>query len=230
MAVVISVTALNVGWFDLVERSWSLERRTSLGPSPSADASSAVPTRTSDAPAAIDDREPAAAIHDSRAINEGPPAAVAQSPRFAVEFGPFASDADAARTERQINQAGHPTVRFRRQTGAALYAVLIEQVASARAAQEVVAALRDQAFSDPVILSDGDTLSIRIGEPMLLRAAVQLGTSLRAKNYQVRVASQAGEAQTFVIRHGNFASHTEAQGGSAEFERSGLPNHIVRSQ
>jgi len=229
MAVVISVTALNAGWFDLVERSWSLERRTSLGPPPSADASSAVPTRTSDAPAAIDDREPAAAIHDSRAINEGRPA-VAQGPRFAVEFGPFASDADAARTERQINQAGHPTVRFRQQTGAALYAVLIEQVASARAAQEVVAALRDQAFPDPVILSDGDTLSIRIGEPMLLRAAVQLGTSLRAKNYQVRVASQAGEAQTFVIRHGNFASHAEAQGRSAELERSGLPNHIVRSQ
>ena len=42
---------------------------------------------------------------------------VAQGPRFAVEFGPFLTGTEAERTERQLNQAGHQTVRFRQSNG-----------------------------------------------------------------------------------------------------------------
>jgi cell division septation protein DedD len=65
---------------------------------------------------------------------------------------------------------------------------------------------------------------------MLLRAAVQLAENLRAKGHQVRVAAQPGEAQTFMIRHGNFASREEADAKGAELERLGLPNHVVRAK
>jgi hypothetical protein len=37
----------------------------------------------------------------------------AQGPRFAVEFGPFLTGTEAERIERQINEAGYQTVRFR---------------------------------------------------------------------------------------------------------------------
>ena len=156
--------------------------------------------------------------------------AVAQGPRFAVEFGPFLTGAEAEKTERQLNQAGHQTVRFRQQTGAALYAVLIERVPSAREAQALIATLREQGFPEAEVVVGGDAGSVRVGEPILLRAAVQLAENLRAKGHQVRVAAQPGEAQTFVIRHGNFASREEAEAKGAELGRLGLLNHVVRAK
>jgi hypothetical protein len=259
VAVIAAITALHAGWFDVGERAWSLERRPSQMPTPAErevapPASPSLVTTTPSEAAAVsvepDVGEPTsslqsavdprlalgqgrtAMIRESRPRSSGAASgsAVAQGPRFAVEFGPFVTGVEAARTEQQINEAGHQTVRFRQQTGASLYAVLIEQVSSTRAAQALVATLREQGLSDPVVLSDGDTLSVRVGEPMLLRAAVQLGASLRAKNHQIRVASQPGEAQTFVIRHGNFASREEAEARGVELERLGLPNHVVRAK
>lgn len=166
-------------------------------------------------------------------VREGPAKespAVAQGPRWAVEFGPYLTAVDAERTERQISQAGHQTVRFRQQTGAALYGVLVERVPSARDAQMLIVTLREQGFPDAVILGSGDSLTVRVGEPLLLHGAVQLAESLRAKGYQLRVAAQPGEAQTFVIRHGNFASRDEAEARGAELARVGLANHVVRAK
>jgi uncharacterized protein involved in exopolysaccharide biosynthesis/Mrp family chromosome partitioning ATPase len=175
---------------------------------------------------------PSAGVRESAPRENGAKDApvVAQSPRFAVEFGPFLTGAEAEKTERQLNQAGHQTVRFRQQTGAALYAVLIERVPGAREAQAVVGTLREQGLPESEVVGAGDALSVRVGEPMLLRAAVQLAESLRSKGYQVRVAAQPGEAQTFVIRHGNFASREEADARGAELSRVGLPNHVVRAK
>jgi hypothetical protein len=259
VAVIAVITALHAGWFDVGDRVWRLERRPAqtspragqpaappASPAvdrttPSSKAASIVERNvggpTSTLPSAGESRvamgkERTAMVRETRTRSGGPAgaSAVAQGPRFAVEFGPFVTGAQAASTEQQINQAGHQTVRFRQQTGAALYAVLIEQVPGTRAAQTLVETLREQGLPEAVVLSNGDTLSIRVGEPMLLRAAVQLGTSLRAKNHQIRVAAQPGEAQTFVIRHGNFASREEAEDRGAELERLGLPNHVVRAK
>ena len=63
---------------------------------------------------------------------------------------------------------------------------------------------------------------------MVLRGAVQLAERLRAQGHQVRIAAQPGEAITFVIRHGNFASRGEAEDRSGDLTRLGLPNHVVR--
>ena len=157
-------------------------------------------------------------------------ATVAQGPRFAVEFGPFLTGTEAERIERQINQAGYQTVRFRQQTGAALYSVLIERISGAREAQALAAALRDEGFPDPVVVGSGDAFNVRVGEPLLLRAVVQLAESLRAKGHAIRVAAQPGEAQTVLIRHGNFVSRDDAEARGGELERLGLSNYVVRAK
>jgi cell division protein FtsN len=240
---IVAITAWNLRWFDRLERPKSLERRVSgalpadppprtATPAPPVAApapSSSTPTTEppTPRPAASTARETPASDRDT-AIKEPPP--VAQGPRFAVEFGPFLSGSEAERTERQLNQAGHQTVRFRQQTGAALYAVLIERVGSERAAEALISTLRGQGFPDATGLGGGESITVRVGEPALLRAAVELAESLRAKGHQVRVAAQPGEAQTFVIRHGNFASREEAEARAAELGRLGLPNHVVRAK
>jgi cell division septation protein DedD len=156
------------------------------------------------------------------------PQSGAPATRFAVEFGPFTTAPEAERLERQLNQAGYQTVRFRQQTGAEVFAVLIDRLPSQREAELVAAALREQGFRDAVVLDGEPGPSVRIGEPLVLRGAVQLGERLRARGHQVRIATQRGDAVTFVIRHGNFISRQEAETKSQELERLGLANNVVR--
>jgi hypothetical protein len=155
---------------------------------------------------------------------------VAQGSRFAVEFGPFLTPVDAERTERQVNHVGYQTVRFRQQTGAGLYGVFVEHLPGPREAQALVKTLGEQGFPAANVLDTGETLRVRVGDARLLHGAVQLGESLRAKGYHVRVEAQPGEAQTFVIRHGNFDSREEAETRGGELARLGLPNYVVRAK
>ncbi|PYN27305.1 MAG: hypothetical protein DMD99_02850 [Candidatus Rokuibacteriota bacterium] len=155
----------------------------------------------------------------------GGPAAGA---RFAVEFGPFMTAPEAERVERQLNEAGYQTVRFRQQTGAALYAVLIEKIPSAHDARALVAALREQGFGDAFVIGEREPLSVQVGLPLPLRGAVQTAERLRTSGHQVRVAVQPGEAVTFAIRHGNFATSQEAEAKGRELIRLGLGNQVVR--
>jgi cell division septation protein DedD len=150
--------------------------------------------------------------------------------RFAVEFGPFYSAADAERTERRLSQSGHQTVRLRQQSGVTVYAVLIERVPGVREAQAIIASLREQGVADGSVVGTSEPVTIRLGDALPLRGAVQLAERLRASGYQVRVAAEAADATTFVIRHGNFASREEADAKSQELTRLGLPNQAVQVQ
>ncbi len=148
--------------------------------------------------------------------------------RFAIEFGPFMTPPEAERVERQLNEAGYQTVRFRQQTGAALYAVLIEKIPSGRDAQTLIAALREQGFGGAFVIGEREPLSVQVGLPLPLRGAVQTAERLRASGYAVRIAVQPGEAVTFAIRHGNFATQREAETKGQELIRLGLANQVVR--
>jgi capsular exopolysaccharide synthesis family protein len=173
---------------------------------------------------------PVAAAVTPPARNADPPGVVtpASAPRFAVEFGPFFSAPEAERVERRLGDAGYQTVRFRQQLGAAVYAVLIERVPSAHEAQALVVTLREQGFGEAVVQGAPGPLTVRVGEPIPLRAAVQLAERLRGSGHQVRVAAAAGEAMTFIIRHGNFAARADADARSEELLRLGLPNQAVQ--
>jgi hypothetical protein len=119
-------------------------------------------------------------------------------------------------------------VRFRQQTGASLYAVLIEKLPSARDAQALVAALRQQGFAEAFVVGEREPLSVQVGLPLPLRGAVQATERLRASGHQVRVAAQPGEAVMFALRHGNFATQGEAEAKGQELMRLGLGNQVVR--
>ena len=135
---------------------------------------------------------------------------------------------EAERVERQLNEAGYQTVRFRQQTGAALYAVLIEKIPRARNAQTLIAALREQGFGGAFVIGEREPLSVQVGLPLPLRGAVQTAERLRASGHAVRIAVQPGEAVTFAIRHGNFATQREAETKGQELIRLGLVNQVVR--
>jgi cell division septation protein DedD len=150
------------------------------------------------------------------------------SPRFAVEFGPFFSATEAERVERRLSDAGYQTVRFRQHLDAAVYAVLIERVPSAHDAQALVVTLREQGFAGAAVEGTTAPLTVRVGEPIPLRAAVQLAERLRGSGHQVRVAAAAGEALTFIVRHGNFVAREHADARSQELIRLGLPNQAVQ--
>ncbi len=117
-------------------------------------------------------------------------------------------------------------MRFRQQSGAAVYAVLIDRVPPGDASA-LIAKLREQGFADATALGT-DPVSVRIGEARPLRGAVELAERLRADGHAVRVMLQPGEAVTFVIRHGNFASRGEAEGKGRELRERGLPSQIVQ--
>ena len=149
------------------------------------------------------------------------------TPRFAIELGPFVTTADAERVERQLTQAGYQTARFRQQTGAGLYAVLLERIPSSREAQTLVTTLREGGFPEASVISPEPPI-VRAAEPAALRSAVEVAEKLRAQGHQVRVAAQPGEASAYLIRHGNFASRTEAEAKAGELDRLGLTHQVIQ--
>ncbi|PYN76703.1 MAG: hypothetical protein DMD97_10735 [Candidatus Rokuibacteriota bacterium] len=214
-------------------RSPSSEAPTrSLGPAPvSATPAPPAPERpavtTAPTPTKTDETAQTAAA--SVAPDAGQAAAApAAGARFALEFGPFMTPLEAERVERQLSQAGYQTVRFRQPTGAALYAVLIDRVPTARDAQALVAALREQGVGDAFVTGEREPLNVQVGPPLALRGAVELAERLRANGHQVRVAAQPGEAVAFVIRHGSFATPREAEAKGQELMLLGLGNQVVR--
>lgn len=154
-----------------------------------------------------------------------PPRATA---RYALEFGPFVTPAEAERVERELGQAGYPTARFRQETGADVYAVLIERLAGAAEARALLARLRAEGFPEAVLVEGAGSPSVRLGPLLPLRGAVRLAERARAAGHAVRVAARPGEALMFVVRHGNFANREEAAARAREVRRLGLPGQIVR--
>jgi len=179
------------------------------------------------APPAVE--RPASTVSTTPPLRPAPqPVAPAAATRFAIEFGPFMTAAEAERVERQLNEAGYPTVRFRQQTGGSLYAVLVEKIPSSREAQALVASLREQGFAEAFVVGEREPLTVQVGLPLPLRGAVQAAERLRASGHQVRVAAQPGEAVVFALRHGNFATSGEAEAKGQELMRLGLGNQVVR--
>jgi polysaccharide biosynthesis transport protein len=242
-----SLAGWRLGWFGGSQKPKELLRQrletpssapTTPPPAPAASPMSQSPTPQFPAPAmslgpvvtppAPVERPAAAAPATPPKPAAQPGGASAAGARYAIEFGPFMTAPEAERVERQLSEAGYPTVRFRQQTGAALYAVLIEKIPSARDAQALVAALRQQGFAEAFVVGERERLSVQVGLPLPLRGAVQTAERLRASGHQVRIAAQPGEAVIFALRHGNFATSGEAEAKGQELMRLGLGNQVVR--
>jgi hypothetical protein len=212
-----------------------LRQRLGIGPATPASAPPA-PVQPPPPPAPARPSAPSGAVPSgpARALVLAPapsPAPVAGTPappaQFVVEFGPFPTATDVERAERQLTQAGLPTTRVREQTGASLYAVLIERMPAGRDARTLAAVLREQGFADAAVIRR-DPPAVRLGAPVALRGAVALAERARGLGHPVRVAAEPGEAIAYVIRHGRFASREEAETRAEELGRFGLSQQVIR--
>ena len=156
------------------------------------------------------------------------PAAASAASRYALALGTYPVAEDAERIEARLNQAGFSTVRFRQQAPARLFSVMIPQVRSAEEAQAVVERLRQEGFTQAVVLAVGDELVVRVAQSLPLRTAVRTAEQLRAAGHDANVTGEASRAGQITLRHGNFTTRQEAETASREIARLGVPNEVVR--
>ncbi|HSB43324.1 MAG TPA: SPOR domain-containing protein, partial [Methylomirabilota bacterium] len=166
----------------------------------------------------------------ARESGESAPPAPATPPpvRYALALGTFPLSEDAERVEAKLNQAGFSTVRFRQQTPAKLFAVLVAPLKDPEEGQATVERLRKDGYPPSVLLVGRAGVTVRVGPPEPLRRAVQLAEKLRAGGYEARVATEPTRAGQVSLRHGNFASRAEAEEASREIARLGVPNEVIQ--
>ena len=239
LAALAAVAGWRMGWLDVPLRPGNLLPRDLLRlrleppaparpAAPPAPAAAPPPAPAPARPAAEPAPTPAApapAPATSRAVP-----APGETAHFALELGPYATVGEAERVERQLNQAGHPTVRVGQQTGGAVYAVLIEEIPTAGDARVLVGALHARGFRDARVLGGGPPLTVQVGGPLPLRGAVQVAEELRADGHEVRVTVRPGEATMYLVRHGSFATSEEAEVRARELVRLGLAGQVVRAR
>ena len=148
--------------------------------------------------------------------------------RYALALGTFPLSEDAERVETKLNQAGFSTVRFRLQTPAKLFAVQVSSLKDPEEGQATVARLQEEGHPPAVLLVGRTGVTVRVGSPMPLRTAVQLAEKLRAGGYDARVATEATYAGQVSLRHGNFASRSEAEAASREVAQLGVANEVIQ--
>jgi Mrp family chromosome partitioning ATPase/uncharacterized protein involved in exopolysaccharide biosynthesis/cell division protein FtsN len=173
-----------------------------------------------------------------RPATPAPPAATAAAPSepapalsatFALEFGPFLTEVDADRVERQLNLRGLQTARFRqRAAGASVYGVFIDNVPTRADAEKLAAELRAREFPEPLVVGSAEPYAVRVGPPAALRIAVQMAERLKENGHIVRVSAQPGDAVTFTIRHGHFEDRAEAEQRRRDLAAQGASGQVVR--
>ncbi|HSE03778.1 MAG TPA: SPOR domain-containing protein [Methylomirabilota bacterium] len=157
------------------------------------------------------------------------PSAPATPPiRYALALGTFSLSEDAERIEAKLNQAGFSTVRFRQQTPAKLFAVLVSSLKDPEEGQLTVEQLQKDGYPPSVLLVGRNGVTVRVGPPAPLRSAVHLAGKLRAGGYDARVATETARVGQVNLRHGNFASRAEAEAASREVARLGVPNEVIQ--
>jgi hypothetical protein len=185
----------------------------------------AIPGKPAD-PIAPDVARPPALSEEPAAATVSPvtPAAM----RYSLALGTFPVAEDAERIEAQLNQAGFSTVRFRQQASAKLFTVVIPEIRDTDEAQAVVERLRQEGFSQAVVLVAGDGLAVRVAQSVPLRTAVKTAEQLRGAGHDARVTAEANRAGQITLRHGNFATRQEAEATSREIARLGVPNEVIQ--
>ncbi|HEY7251901.1 MAG TPA: SPOR domain-containing protein [Methylomirabilota bacterium] len=196
--------------------------------SPSADLTPVVPLPgATGSPPGAEIKTPTADRADETRAG-APPAPAPPPVRYALALGTFAVADDAERVETKLNQAGFSTVRFRQQASAKLFSVHVGSLKDADVDQATVERLQREGYGPVAVLNGRSGPTVRVGDAMPLRTAVQLAEKLRAADLDARVVAEATHAGQVSLRHGNFASRDEAEAASREIARLGVPNEVIQ--
>jgi hypothetical protein len=192
-------------------------------PSPSGTADSSAGPRTSETAAQPPATTPASPL----------PAVPTEEPKseaFTLDFGPFATAREADEVEDRLNQLGASTVRYRKRSDSALYAVKIGEFGTPAQARESMEQLRLRYPTLPIgkLEQEADgRISIAVDARYPLREAVALAEGLRREGFQLRIKTTRGAAPLFTLRLAKSYDLKTAQEKSREFLDQGLPNVVV---
>lgn len=190
-------------------------------PAPPPPPAAPAPTHEAKAPAPERPEEP----------REGASGSAAPAPapvRYALALGTFAVPEDAELVEAKLNQAGFSTARFRQQGPTKQFSVHITSIKDPEEGQATVERLQKDGYPSSVLVIGRTGVTVKVGSATPLRTAVQLAEKLRAAGYDARVATEATRAGQVSLRHGNFASRSEAEAASREITRLGVPNEVIQ--
>ncbi len=172
----------------------------------------------------------------SRAPAGAPPAPQAPPPQaerpgaFTLEFGTFVIAREVEEVENRLNQLGAPTLRLRKHSDSALYAVKIGEFRTPAQAKEAMEQLRLRHPTLPLGKLEGvaeEQITIVVDGLYPLREAVALAEQLRADGFTVRIETARRGAPLFTLRLAKTFDLKTAQEKSREFRDQGVPNAVV---
>jgi len=175
-------------------------------------------------------------LETSRAPAGAPPAPPAPPPQaerpgaFTLEFGTFVIAREAEEVENRLNQLGASTIRLRKSSDSALYAVKIGEFRTPAQAKETMEQLRLRHPTLPLDKLEGvaeEQITIVVDALHPLREAVALAEQLRAEGLAVRIETARAGAPLFTLRLAKPLDLKTAQQKSLEFRNQGLPNAVV---
>lgn len=149
---------------------------------------------------------------------------------FTLDFGPFATASEADEVENRLNQLGASTVRYRKGSASALYALKVGEFGTPVEARERMAELRLRHPTLPIgkLEQEADgSFAIAMDSHYPLREAVTLAERLKAEGVAVRIKKARGTAPLFTLRLATPYDLKTAQEKSREFRNQGLPNAVV---
>lgn len=149
---------------------------------------------------------------------------------FTLDFGPFATDADAEAVEKRLSRLGASTIRHRKRSASALYAVKLGEFQTPAEAKEAMERLRARhpALKPGKVEPEAEgRIRIVVERLFPLREAVALAAQLRTEGFAVRVETAPGAAPLFTLQLAGAYDLKIARAKSEEFRGYGVPNAVV---
>ncbi|MFQ5899186.1 MAG: SPOR domain-containing protein [Candidatus Methylomirabilia bacterium] len=149
---------------------------------------------------------------------------------YTLDFGVFATPGEADQVETQLNQLGASTIRYRKRSDRALYALRVGKFRTPARARASMDQLRLRLPRVPLRKVEPEVkgvFAIVLDAHYPLREAVALARRLRQEGLTVRIRSTREAAPLFTLRLKETYDRKSAEEKSREFRNQGVPNAVV---
>ncbi|MFQ5524579.1 MAG: SPOR domain-containing protein, partial [Acidimicrobiia bacterium] len=153
-----------------------------------------------------------------------------ESRAYTLDFGAFLTAVEANKVESQLNQLGASTIRYRKRSDRALYALRVGKFRTPAQARESMdrLKLRLPILSLRKVESQvKGQFTILLDSLYPLREAVVLAGRLRQEGLAVRIKTTEVAAPLFTLRLKESYDRKTGEEKSREFRTRGLPNALV---